>query len=264
MAIHELKKDFIERFKIDKFFKEEAVGGQKSVHFVEIGGEKFAMKLLRSSGFDERVARELEIYEKFKHIDGIPTICRTEIYQNHLIVFEEYIEGETLANIVNTFNGDYQKVTKLIKSICEIMKPIWKAGFIHRDIKPENIIMRTNGNPVLLDFGIARDTFNSSLTATGLQPFSWQFGSPEQYAGKKELISYRTDYFSLGVLAYFLYYQELPFGKTKLEIESKFNLKQQDFGIKSNSELSNFFFESMRFSPAERPRLIEDLINLLP
>lgn len=264
MPIHDLNKDFIKAFKISNFFKPEKRGGQKAVHFVEVEGKRYAMKLLLASGIDERTKRELNIYEKFKGLDGVPTIFKIETYEGELVVFEEYVEGDSLLDIVASYRGDHAKVGGLIKGLCDIMKPIWDAGYIHRDIKPANIIIRTDGKPVLLDFGIARDLLDASITATGLQPLSWQYGSPEQYSGKKALISYRTDYFSLGVMAYFLYNQALPFGNTKDEIDARFNSGIETLGITTTSPLISFFIEAMKFSPAERPRLLEDLIKLLP
>ncbi len=264
MPIHDLNKDFIKSFKITKFFKPEKRGGQKIVHFVEIDGKRYAMKLLLASGIDERTKRELNIYEKFKGLDGVPTIFKIETYDGELVVFEEYVEGDAVSDIIATYASDHVRVSRLIKSLCDIMKPIWDEGYIHRDIKPANIIIRTNGKPVLLDFGIARDLLDASLTATGLQPLSWQFGSPEQYAGKKAQISYRTDYFSLGAMSYALYHQALPFGNSKDEIDIKFNSGNESFFVADSCPLKSFFIESMKFSPAERPRLLEDLIKLLP
>lgn len=264
MAILDLNKDFVTFFKITNFFKPEKRGGQKSVYFVEIEGKLYAMKLLLATGFDERAKRELDIYEKFKGLDGIPTIYKIEIYENELVIFEEYVNGNTLVDIFSTFKGDHIKVSKLIKSLCDILTPIWDEGYIHRDIKPANIIIKPDENPVLLDFGIARDLLDASITATGLQPFSWQFGSPEQYAGKKDHISYRTDFFSLGVLAYFLLFNAFPFGNSKDEVDKKFNSGNETFDCIDACPLKKFFIESMKFSPAERPRLLSDLVILLP
>ncbi|MDD2513025.1 MAG: hypothetical protein PHS71_07235 [Proteiniphilum sp.] len=54
---------------------------------------------------------------------------------------------------------------------------------------PNNIIIQENGHPIVLDFGIARDLDDETITPTGFQPFTWNFGSPEQYFFKRELIS---------------------------------------------------------------------------
>lgn len=93
--------------------------------------------------------------------------------------------------------------------------------------------------------------------------FSMMFYSPEQYAGDKDKISYRTDFFSLGALAYYLFYQKLPFGNSEEEVSQKFKSKNEAFDIDDGFKLKNFCSETMKFSPAERPRLINDIINLL-
>ncbi|MFO0355675.1 MAG: serine/threonine protein kinase [Sphingobacteriaceae bacterium] len=264
MPIHDLNKDFLATFKITGFFKEGKRGGQKAVHFVEAEGTKYAMKLLLASGIDERTKRELDIYNKFKGLDGIPTIYKIESYEGELVVFEEFVEGNCLGDIIGEFKGDSDRINTLIKALCKIMKPIWDGNYIHRDIKPANIMIRGDGTPVLLDFGIARDLLDASITATGLQPLSWQYGAPEQYAGKKDMISYRTDFFSMGVLAYVLYHQHLPFGNSKEQVEAKFQSGDETFKMDPNFKLKDFCTASMRFSAAERPRKLEDLIKLLP
>ena len=101
-----------------------------------------------------------------------------------------------------TYKGSNDKVTKMISHVCNTLKPFWERNpsIIHRDIKPSNIIVRPNCIPVVIDFGIARDLGEKSITDTGQpQPGSWRFATPEQYAGNKELITFRTHFFSLGV-----------------------------------------------------------------
>ena len=81
--------------------------------------------------------------------------------------------------------------------------------------------MRGNGNPVVLDFGIARALDEKSITVSG-QPLSWRFASPEQFFGQKKYISYRTDFFCLGIMAFYIFTNRLPFGNTQSQIEKVF------------------------------------------
>ena len=146
------------------------------------------------------------------------------------------------------------------------MKPFWERtpSIIHRDIKPSNIIIRPSGHPVVIDFGIARDLGDESITDTDQpQPGSWQFAAPEQYAAKKYLISYRTDFFSLGVLAYYLFYNKLPFGTTKETIAEKYNKNYLLYDTIDECKLNPFFMETLKVLPAERPRTPDILLSLL-
>lgn len=262
MTSHSLSSDFINYFKIESFHKPPERGGQKLVYFPVINNEKQVLKLF-SRGNDERFQREMRIYEKFKENTGIPKIISQEVYGSDIVIFEEFIEGDTLKDIVATYRHNSQKVCSLIRDLFEILTPIWNEQFVHRDIKPENIIIRPNGKPVLLDFGIARDLSDESITGTGIQPMSWTFASPEQYKGDKRLISNKTDFFSLGVLAYYLYHQSLPFGNTFADVKGKFTINDQSFAVDEGFTLKSFCESSMKFSPSERPRKIQDLLSLI-
>ena len=73
---------------------------------------------------------------------------------------------------------------------------------IVRDLKPENIIIKTDGNPVILDLGIAKKLYSSnSITLTNERmPLSNNYCAPEQYKNEDFLISIRTDFFVLGIV----------------------------------------------------------------
>ena len=263
MSIHNLDKGFLDQFNISGFFQDEKRGGQKVVYFPIIEGKNCVLKHF-PGGKDDRFNRELDIYEKFKHISGITKVLKVVVYGKDVLVFEEFIPGNTLIDILHVYQGKARNITQLLKDIIIILDPIWKARYVHRDLKPENIIIKGDGTPIIIDFGIARDLDASSITGTGWQPKSWRYAAPEQFAGDKEKISYRTDFFSLGVLAYVLYFQRLPFGNTEAEVDARYKKdNDQSFISDSGFTLNEFCKAAMKFSPAERPRLIEDLYNLL-
>lgn len=262
MAIHQITQEFKDKFNISEISLP-IKGGQKNVYLVKINGEKYALKLFHSLGKDARTLRELKIYEEFKELNGIPKIIKIDEFEGELVIFEEFIEGNDLRKIAKQYFKDERKINELLNDLCYILKPIWEREYVHRDIKPENIIIRPDDSPVLLDFGIARDLNDDSITGTGVQPLSYLFGSPEQYAGNKDLISYKTDFFSLGVLAYFLYYQRYPFGDNRQSIATKFKSRDESFYCEEACMMKNFYKETLKFSPSERPRRIEDLIKLI-
>jgi serine/threonine-protein kinase len=261
MTTQHFSPDFLSHYNITGFHRTQKGGGQKQVYFPVINNEKQVLKKYMYQ--DERADRELEIYEKFKGNAGIPKIILAEIYGTELVVFEEFIEGNTLTDITVSYANDAPLITKLMRDIFQIMTPIWEEKLVHRDIKPDNIMIKPDGTPIIIDFGIARDLGANSITGTGMQPMTWMFASPEQYAGEKHKISYRTDFFSLGALAYYLYYQKLPFGKNSAEIADKFSNNDESFDIIDGCSLNEFCKESLKSSPAERPRLITDLTALL-
>ncbi|TWI83259.1 serine/threonine-protein kinase [Lacibacter cauensis] len=264
MGSSSLTFEFLTHFGIQSFFKNEKRGGQKNVYFVvRADGSKQVMKIL-VGGIDARFTREMKIYEKYKEHPCIPVVYEVHEYQKETVIFEEYIEGHSLDEIESTYKGDNDKIKQLLRAIFDLMTPIWKDGVVHRDIKPANIIVRPDGTPVLIDFGVARDLNEESITAAGgLQPGTWKWAAPEQYAAKKEMINYRTDFFSLGVLAYYLYHQALPFGKTIDEINQKFTSGDETFNHDANCTFADFLIETLHFKVANRPRSIEELVKLI-
>ena len=86
-------------------------------------------------------------------------------------------------------------------------------SIVHRDLKPANIIIRPDGTPCIIDFGIARFLDMESLTNT-LSPSGPRtplYASPEQMRNDKHLIDMRTDFFALGIVAMELFLGVHPY-----------------------------------------------------
>ena len=258
MATIGLSPDLIEHFKIQDY-KHAGPSGQKSVFIVKIDDILYALKIIKSA--DERTKREIEIYRKYAGNIGLPTVVRVEEYHGETIILEEYIDGEDLHNIMDQYLGNEDKILQLVYDISLILKPIWEDRYIHRDLKPQNIRIKKDGTPVVLDFGIARALDEETITVAG-QPFTWSYASPEQLLGKKELISYRTDFFCLGIIAYRLFHGGLPFGNTKALVEKKFTARDLELAI-DNSLIAKFYGTVLKYNTSERPGRIETYLKLL-
>lgn len=257
-----LSQDFINHYSISSFFNAEKQGGQKRVYFIIKDGIKQVLKIAPDFQ-DERLIREMEIYKKYEGYPGIPKIISFEEYHGEAIIFEEFIEGDTLSDIVKSYANDCIKTRGLLKSLIEIMDPLWQNSVVHRDIKPDNIMIKNTGEIILLDFGIARDLSVSSITSPGFQPGTYIWSAPEQLQGHKDQISYRTDLFAIGVLGYFLYHQKMPFGNNHDEVKMKYESADENFEIGSSCDFNLFLKDALRFSPGYRPRLIKDYLKNL-
>jgi serine/threonine-protein kinase len=258
-----LSNTFCQKFGITEIH-ETFTGGQKHVFVVTRNGEKCVLKVFKNYG--KREVRELVIYEEFKNLENIPKIISSESHDGDKIIFESYVEGKNLQDITINYKGNESLVNDFLVNLCSTLKPFWerKPSIVHRDIKPQNIIIKKDNSLVLLDFGIARDLGDDSITGTGQpQPGSWRFSAPEQFSGEKDQITYRTDFFSIGVLGYYLLYGMLPFGNTIEIIETKFNEDDLSCHLDENSELTQFFKAIFKKLPAERPRTPDLLIKLL-
>src|SRR5690606_5104326 len=101
---------------------------------------------------------------------------------------------------------------ELFLKVCAAVEYAHRHLVIHRDIKPANILVGADGEPKLLDFGIARlldDGADDLRTETGMRALTLAYASPEQVAGKP--LSTATDVYSLGVVLYQLLTGSRPF-----------------------------------------------------
>lgn len=256
-----LSSTFRSRYNISKIYAEKS-GGQKRVFIVEIDSKKYALKIFDK--FGRRELREISIYEKYKNVKDIPKIIKIDDYDSETIIIESFIDGENLYDIHSEFLGNYRKISKLLKDIIKILDVFWQNKIVHRDLKPQNIIIKNDGGPAIIDFGIARDLVDDSITASGQpQPKSWKFAAPEQIFNQKDLISYRTDYFSLGVLSYYLCYDKLPFGQRLATIEKNMKNEKLIISCANGDLLKSFYDDTLQYSPAKRPRTSNAMLELL-
>ncbi len=237
-------------------------GGQKYVFIATCNGVKHAIKMYRH-GFGKREQRELQFYKDNKDLKGIPRIIDVILHKSETIVVEEYIKGECLQDIAGLYKKNEEKISKLICAIADIMEPIWAEQKTHRDLKPQNIIITPNDLPVILDFGIFKDPEQTTITNTGFQPHSWPFAGPEQHLGKKSHISYRTDFFALGVIAYYLYYQKLPFGDKQEDVLARMVAHDTSLTTDNDCNLNTFFCSTLKFDVSARPRNVTILKEAL-
>lgn len=105
----------------------------------------------------------------------------------------------------------YTRVAQLVRGIALGMEAAHAAGVIHRDLKPQNILIDSDDQPKVADFGLARVAGDSVLSNTGDFAGTYQYMSPEQVTAKRMGLDHRTDIFSLGVVLYELLTLSRPF-----------------------------------------------------
>ncbi len=116
---------------------------------------------------------------------------------------EEYFDGGTLRDRLKLGSIDKAFVLNLAYILANAIKDIHNYRLVHRDIKPENIMFKKGeNNPYLVDFGLVRNLSRESLTPTWVYsgPGTPYYSAPEQLNNQKELIDWRTDQFSLGIV----------------------------------------------------------------
>lgn len=147
----------------------------------------------------QRSMNSVALYQKLKNLDSpyIPRIFRLMEDGDKLFVVEEYISGQTLAEILkyeNTF--DEESAAQILQQLCECLKALHAQKIIHRDIKPSNIMLTRDNVIRLIDFSISRIEKEGSPTDTEFLG-TRGYAPPEQYGfGQTDA---RSDIYSLGV-----------------------------------------------------------------
>lgn len=122
------------------------------------------------------------------------------------VSIEEFIESKTLSEQIDTYVGSQRDVARIAAGIAEALDPLWShpRRFVHRDIKPPNVLLKDNGTVVVIDLGIVRETGSVGITREGWgnAPLTIDYAAPEQIANDKDAISFKTDFFAIGVLMY--------------------------------------------------------------
>ncbi|MBL1149586.1 MAG: protein kinase [Armatimonadetes bacterium] len=161
----------------------------------------------------ERIARfqrEAKAAGSLAH-PNIVTIYEVGIDGDRFFLAMEYLEGQTLRNRLDA--EGFLKQDEAIEIMLQVLDGLAYAhekGVIHRDIKPDNIQLLPDGRVKITDFGIARLTFEPTLTVDGQIFGTPSYMSPEQVVGRD--IDHRSDLFSCGVVLYEALTGRKPFG----------------------------------------------------
>src|SRR5581483_11003577 len=182
-------------------------GGMGSVYLAErIDGEvthQAAVKLLRPGADDpqirQRFLAERQILASLSH-PNIATLLdagHREDGQPYLVM--EYVEGKPI-DLYTANLATRQKIGLFVK-VCAAVSYLHRNLIVHRDLKPANILVTDQGEPKLLDFGIAKMLdLSTDLTQTSMRMLTPDYASPEQVTGSP--ITTASDIYSLGAVLY--------------------------------------------------------------
>jgi serine/threonine-protein kinase len=118
-----------------------------------------------------------------------------------LFIALEYLEGRTVEQIVSDGPMDWSAALRIVAHLADALHHAHSRGIIHRDIKPANIMVLEDGEPKIMDFGIAKLPA-SQLTVAGQFFGTPAYTAPEQVTGTE--IDGRADLFALGAILYLL------------------------------------------------------------
>lgn len=197
-------------------------GGMGEVHLARDTrrGRPVALKLMDAGLLDdagefaERFRREGELLRSIQHrtLPAIYDLGVTPAGQAYLAM--EYLRGEPLTEWIGRSALD---TLPLLIQVCEGLREIAAHGVVHRDLSPDNILVVEQGRSRLakiIDFGIAKEIGRTTnLTDAGYFIGKFQYCSPEHVGALREdeVIDWRSDLYSFGVVAYHVLSGRLPF-----------------------------------------------------
>ena len=183
-----------------------------------------ALKLLRegrhaSTSLQHRFHREARAMARLRH-PNIVAVHEVGDYEGQPFFTMDLVDGLPLDRFAAKVGiRDPVLVADLVARIADAVSYAHGQGIVHRDLKPNNIIVDPRGEPVIMDFGLAKDiAADTRYSITGDIVGTPAFMSPEQAAGRVHEIDQRSDVYSLGAILYALLARTEPFrGRTLVE-----------------------------------------------
>lgn len=166
----------------------------------------------------ERFRREALVLSRLSH-PGVATIFDFDTREGFEFLVMEYVAGGTLESRIAASPLPVDDVLRLGIGIAEALDNAHRHGFLHRDLKPGNVALTADGNPKILDFGIAmllsEEPAAGRITQAGMILGSIPYMAPEQLMG--DVCDARTDIYALGVLLFEMLTGRRPFVHERAE-----------------------------------------------
>ncbi len=222
------------------------------------------------------VSNDPDFLNRFRHeaqaaaILGHPNIVDVyDVGQDgdiHYIVME-YVEGTDLKTLINREAPlSAPRAVEIAVQIARGLSAAHKAGMVHRDIKPQNVIVTSDGQARITDFGIAKSPLSTALTETGVSFGTVDYIAPEQAQGRPA--TPQSDIYALGVVLYEMLTAALPFkGDNAVAVAMKHVTEEPPSPRRINPQipasLEALVLRAMDKDPARRPRSALEFSQLL-
>ena len=174
-----------------------------------------AVKIPRNGRLDsaqtEMFLRDARAAAQLKH-PNIVSVHEVGKQDDTIYIVSDFIQGATLKEWMAAKRLTPRESAELCVKIAKALHHAHEAGVIHRDLKPGNIMMDTDGEPHIVDFGLAkREAGEITMTVEGQILGTPAYMSPEQARGEGHTVDRCADIYSLGVILFELLTGELPF-----------------------------------------------------
>jgi serine/threonine protein kinase len=158
----------------------------------------------------DRLQTEIDLGKRFDHPGLVKILANDGPGPRYAVM--EWADGKLLREIIEEHGElSIERAIRITLAICEALEYVHSHGVVHRDVKPENVMVDTDDNIKLLDFGIARETrlnlWNRLIREEAMGTPGYV--SPEQIKGKRA--DARGDIYSLGIVLFEMLTGEVPF-----------------------------------------------------
>ncbi|MBL4844606.1 MAG: serine/threonine protein kinase [Planctomycetes bacterium] len=218
-----------------------------------------ALKVVHQQILDEvsqaRFKREGEALAAMNH-PNVVSVHQLESYDGQVVLVTELVSGRSLQERLQEGPLPPHEARSLLRCTADAIAALHAKGLIHRDLKPDNVLLREDGSPVLIDFGLARSLSGSSLTQTGEILGTPSYMAPEQ-ARDASSVDERCDVYALGALLFACLAGHPPFrGPSTLQTLDRVLNQPPDYPPESKtwpSDLRALCARALAKDPSERP-----------
>lgn len=241
-----------------------SAGGQGALFVIDFNGQKAALKLYNDA-YLTRAERECIALTNLRSQNVVQLYGWGTVHlrgRDCIYAITEFVEGNSLREIINRRVLDEDEARKLGIGVTKAISDLWSLDkIVHRDLKPENIMIKPDGTAIVLDLGIARHTELTTVTPFGFAPGTPGYMSPEQARGRRGL-TFKSDFFALGIVQYESVSQEHPFQFNQGSIG--LIVPQPVIGIAPvTNRFSRIVQSLLKRHPLDRPRDCKSLIEEL-
>jgi hypothetical protein len=204
-------------------------------------------RLSKNKEVAARFLKEAEIIAMTNHPNIVKLYGQGE-WEKGLYIAMEFIQGISLRQFIQNHALSQKRALEIILQIAYALCHLHAHGVIHRDLKPENILITENGDVKVIDFGIAQLQTQLPMEKKGSKRTigTPAYMSPEQKEDSS-LVSYGSDIYSLGILAYELLVGRLSHGLLQLSLLP--------------TKLADILDRATRAKPKERTQDVVDFIT---
>lgn len=247
-------------------------------------------RFLESSEMRRRFLMEAEVTARLEHPGIVPVYRMLDDKERGPAYVMRFIEGETLQDAITLFHSqrenqvEFRRLLQAFLQICQTIAYAHSRGVIHRDLKPQNVMLGRFGEALVVDWGLAKvvgraatqpdpsstaeETLvpqsSGSETQLGSAVGTPAFMSPEQAAGRWDVIDHRTDVYGLGAVLYSILTGKKPFEsdnwpETQQRIQRGQFKRPRELNGQISRSLEAICLHAMKQQPEDRYATVSEL-----